>query len=140
MTKEQRSSLMARVKGKNTKPELIVRKYLFSEGFRYRLHDRRYPGTPDIFLPKYKTAIFVHGCFWHGHDRCKYARLPDENRDYWETKIDQNKTRDVKKIKELEQLGWNVIVVWECEIKRKTQRTTRLEKLKKEILDNGLVL
>lgn len=112
---------MFRIKGKNTKPEEIVRKYLFSEGFRYRKNDKRLPGTPDIVLPKYKTAIFVNGCFWHGHKDCRYFVIPKTNTDFWLNKINTNIERDKRKQETLKDLGWNVIVVWECELKKQTR-------------------
>ena len=96
MTPEQRSQNMAAIKGKDTKPEMIVRKYLFSRGLRFRVQVRRLPGTPDIVLPKYKTVIFVNGCFWHGHERCKYFRLPKSNVGFWEEKIERNVARDAR--------------------------------------------
>ncbi len=108
---------MSCIKGKNTKPEEKVRKYLFSQGFRYRKNDKRLPGTPDIVLPKYRTVIFVNGCFWHGHQGCRYFVVPKTNTDFWMNKIDTNRIRDQKKISELEAMGWKVIVIWECELK-----------------------
>ena len=108
---------MSCIKGKNTKPEEIVRKYLFSLGFRYRKNDKRLPGTPDIVLPKYRTVIFVNGCFWHGHQGCRYFVVPQTNTEFWMNKIDANRIRDQKKISELEAMGWKVIVIWECELK-----------------------
>jgi len=116
--KETRSYNMSCIKGKNTKPEEIVRKYLFSQGFRYRKNDKRLPGTPDIVLPKYKTVIFVNGCFWHGHKNCKCFVVPKTNTDFWVNKIEANKQRDYRKIDELQELGWKVIIVWECQLKR----------------------
>jgi DNA mismatch endonuclease (patch repair protein) len=109
---------MSCIKGKGTKPEEIVRKYLFSQGFRYRKNDKRLPGTPDIVLPKYKTVIFVNGCFWHGHAGCKYFVWPKNNEEFWKKKIEANIFRDQKKTKALEEQGWKVIVVWECELKK----------------------
>lgn len=123
-SKEKRSYNMSRIKGKNTKPEEIVRKYLFSKGFRYRKNDKRLPGTPDIVLPKYKTAIFVNGCFWHGHKDCRYFVVPKTNTDFWLNKINANTERDKRNIETLKKLGWNVIVVWECELKKSLQTTT----------------
>ena len=114
--KSKRSQLMAKVKQKNTAPEIIVRKFLFSKGFRYRINVKSLSGTPDIVLSKYKTVIFVHGCFWHGHT-CRAGHLPSSNLDYWVTKIEKNIERDNRKINELEKLGWNVVVIWQCEIK-----------------------
>ena len=116
--KETRSYNMSRIKGKNTKPEELVRKFLFSQGFRYRKNDARLPGTPDIVLPKYKTVIFVNGCFWHGHSNCKYFVVPKTNTEFWLKKIETNRQRDARKISELQSLGWRVIVLWECQLKK----------------------
>lgn len=116
--KNQRSYNMSMIKGKNTKPEELVRKYLFANGFRYRKNDKRYVGHPDIVLPKYRTAIFVNGCFWHAHEGCKYFVKPLSNVDFWEEKFRQNVLRDQKQCEKLRDLGWNVIIVWECELKR----------------------
>lgn len=110
---------MSCIKGKNTNPEEIVRKYLFSQGFRYRKNDKRLPGTPDIVLPKYKTVVFVNGCFWHGHEGCRYYVVPKTRTDFWLNKINNNIERDRRKNVELEKLGWKVITVWECELKSK---------------------
>lgn len=109
-----RSYNMSRIRSKDTKPEMLVRKYLFSQGFRYRLHDKKLPGKPDIVLPKYKTVIFVHGCFWHGHANCKYYVVPKTRTDWWLEKINKNLANDKKAIKELKKAGWRVINVWEC--------------------------
>ena len=109
---------MSCIKGKGTKPEEIVRKYLFSRGFRYRKNDKRLPGTPDIVLPKYKTVIFVNGCFWHGHKGCKYFVWPKNNAEFWKKKIEDNISRDQKSIELLEAQGWSVIIIWECELKK----------------------
>jgi len=106
---------MSKISGKNTKPEIIVRKYLFSKGFRFRINDKRYPGKPDIILPKYKTVIFVHGCFWHGHN-CKRGKLPDTNREFWKNKINATIERDKRVQSELEKLGWKILILWQCEI------------------------
>lgn len=105
VSKEKRSDIMSHVTGKETKPEIIVRKYLFARGLRYRKNVKRLPGTPDIVLPKYKTAVFVNGCFWHGHKGCKYSHLPSTNFEYWEKKIADNIERDERKKRELEGLG-----------------------------------
>lgn len=121
-TKEKRSEIMSHIKAKDTKPEVMVRKYLFSKGFRYRKNDKRYPGKPDIVLPKYKTVIFVHGCFWHGHEGCKYFTLPKSNTEYWSNKIRRNKERDYENIQKLEELGFKVIIIWECELKHDVER------------------
>lgn len=131
-TPEQRSFNMSRIRSKNTKPEEMVRKYLFSQGFRYRKNDPRLPGKPDIVLPKYKTVIFVNGCFWHGHTGCRYFVWPKNNEDFWKKKINSNIDRDKQVVKRLEDLGWNVIVVWECELKRQV-RDDRLSALVNEI-------
>lgn len=120
-----RSRMMAGVKGKNTKPEIEVRKSLFRKGFRYRINDRRYPGKPDVVLPKYKAIIFVHGCFWHGHD-CGYFRLPATRPDFWEAKIATNITRDANTILRLRAMDWRICVVWECSLRGRA-RLHRLE-------------
>ena len=116
--KKTRSYNMSMIKGKNTKPEELVRKYLFSQGFRYRKNVRTLPGSPDIVLPKYKTVIFVNGCFWHGHKGCRYFVWPENNADFWREKITTNIQRDANKIALLEQAGWRVMGVWECELKK----------------------
>ena len=118
VSKEVRSYNMSRIKSKDTKPEILVRSYLFSRGLRFRKNDKRYPGSPDIVLPKYKTIVFVHGCFWHLHDGCKYAVMPKSNVDFWKKKLYGNKERDECNQKELEAMGWKVIIVWECELKK----------------------
>lgn len=114
--KMKRSEIMAKVKQKNTGPEQVVGKFLFSKGFRYRKNVKSLPGSPDIVLVKYKTVIFVHGCFWHGHT-CKAGHLPSSNLFYWRKKIEENMIRDEKKIELLKSLNWNVIIVWQCELK-----------------------
>ncbi|MBR2895179.1 MAG: DNA mismatch endonuclease Vsr [Oscillospiraceae bacterium] len=119
-TPEQRSYNMSRIRGKNTKPEEQVRKYLFSQGFRYRKNDARLPGKPDIVLPKYKTVIFVNGCFWHAHEGCRYFVWPKSNVDFWKRKINGNVERDLRNQQLLNEQGWNVIVVWECQLKKAT--------------------
>mgnify|MGYP002424079768 CR=1 FL=1 len=134
-TPEQRSRNMAAIKGKDTKPEMIVRKYLFSHGLRFRVQVRKLPGTPDIVLPKYKTVIFVNGCFWHGHEGCKYFRLPKSNVEFWEDKIERNVARDVRNEAELKALGWRVIRIWECEIKTVAQREEYLKHLYDRIVN-----
>ena len=130
--KKTRSYNMSQIKGKNTKPEEMVRKYLFAQGFRYRKNDKKLPGTPDIVLPKYKTVIFVNGCFWHGHEGCKYFVWPESNPDFWKKKIETNISRDLQKIKLLQSQGWRVITIWECELKP-TNRDARYKKLIEEI-------
>lgn len=123
-TPEQRSYNMSQIRGKNTKPEEIVRKYLFAQGFRYRKNDPRLPGKPDIVLPKYKTVIFVNGCFWHGHEGCRYFVWPKNNAEFWKNKISGNICRDQKNYTLLRELGWKVIIVWECELKKAVFETT----------------
>jgi DNA mismatch endonuclease vsr len=123
-TKEIRSYNMSQIRSKNSKPEETVRKYLFSKGLRFRKNDKRYPGHPDIVLPKYKTIIFVNGCFWHLHDGCRYAVIPSSNVDYWKPKLERNKERDIKIIEELSERGWNVIVVWECQLRKERKQQT----------------
>ena len=125
---------MAAIKGKDTKPEMIVRKYLFSKGLRFRVHVKKLAGSPDIVLPKYKTVIFVNGCFWHGHDGCKYSHLPKSNEFFWEQKIRRNKARDIVNEYVLRTEGWRVIRVWECEVKNVASRQERLESLYNQIL------
>ncbi len=120
---------MAAIKGKDTKPELIVRKYLFSRGLRFRVQVRKLPGTPDIVLPRYNTVIFVNGCFWHGHERCKYFRLPKSNVDFWKEKIERNIERDRESMQALLKLGWKVLRVWECELRNKANREDTLNKI-----------
>ncbi len=133
-TRETRSYNMSRIKNKNTKPEETVRKYLFGRGMRYRKNDKRLPGHPDIVLPKYKTVVFVNGCFWHMHENCRYFKWPENNAEFWKKKLEGNKKRDVENIKRLSEAGWKVIVVWECELK-KQNRTERLDKLYFEIVN-----
>lgn len=132
-SKEKRSDIMSRVKSKNTKPEEIVRKYLFSKGLRYRKNDSRYPGKPDIVLPKYHVVIFVNGCFWHQHSGCRAAALPATNHEYWKNKLQKNVVRDKQEMKTLINMGWRVIVIWECEISSKAKQVTRLSHLVEEI-------
>lgn len=134
MTPEQRSRCMAAVKGKDTKPEMIVRKYLFSRGLRYRVNVRKLPGSPDIVLKKYKTVVFIDGCFWHGHEGCKYFRLPKTNMDFWRHKIAMNYARDYANNIDLELAGWRVIRVWECDVKTKIKREETLDRLYKRII------
>lgn len=121
---QTRSYNMSRIRGKNTRPEEMVRKYLFAQGFRYRKNDSRFPGKPDIVLPKYKTVIFVNGCFWHGHEGCRYFVWPKNNSDFWKSKINGNVRRDSHNAQLLAEQGWNVITIWECELKRKLRETT----------------
>lgn len=124
---------MASISGKETKPEILIRSILFRKGFRFRKNVKKLPGTPDIVLSKYKAAIFIHGCFWHGHS-CRAARLPKTRTDFWKKKIGKNKLRDNKDVEELIRSGWKVIIVWQCEIKNKMLLKKRIEKLEKQIL------
>lgn len=123
-TPEQRSRNMSAIRSKNTKPEEIVRKYLFSQGFRYRKNDLRLPGKPDIVLPKYKTVVFVNGCFWHAHEGCKYFVWPKNNSEFWKEKISGNIERDKRNNIELQNNGWHVITIWECELKPAKRQDT----------------
>lgn len=129
---ETRSYNMSCIRGKDTKPEELVRKYLFAQGFRYRKNVARLPGKPDIVLPKYKTVIFVNGCFWHGHAGCRYFVWPKNNAEFWQKKIGDNIERDERNYKLLSKQGWNVIVVWECTLKKSTRKQT-FEELAKQI-------
>ena len=136
-TKESRSYNMSRIAGKDTKPEELVRKYLFSKGFRYRKNVRKLPGTPDLVLPKYRTVIFVNGCFWHGHEGCKYFVWPKSNAEFWRQKIETNISRDRRKEAQLRNMGWNVMIVWECELHPSKKQATleRLESQLRQILE-----
>jgi DNA mismatch endonuclease (patch repair protein) len=116
--KQTRSYNMSQIKGKNTKPEILVRKFLFSKGFRFRLHVKDLPGKPDIVLPKYKTVIFINGCFWHGHENCKYFVIPKTRTDWWLNKIYGNKQKDSENFIQLSQIGWKIVTIFECELKR----------------------
>jgi len=131
-SKSKRSDIMSKISGKETKPEILIRKFLFSKGFRFRKNVKKLPGKPDIVLPKYKVVVFVHGCFWHGHT-CKRGALPETNHEFWREKIGRNMERDIHNISDLKENGWNVIVIWQCEIKNKTIRDFRLNKLIEEI-------
>lgn len=113
-----RSYNMSQIRGKDTKPELIVRRFLHTNGIRFRLHDKRYPGKPDIILPKCKTAIFVHGCFWHGHDNCHYFVIPKTRTQWWLDKINRNKDKDADNEARLLNLGWRIVIIWECQLKQ----------------------
>lgn len=131
--KNRRSEIMRSVKGFNTKPEIIVRQFLHSRGFRYRLQNKMLPGKPDIKLTKFNCLIFVNGCFWHGHENCKIYAMPKTNMDFWQSKIERNIIRDLKVQRELNQLGWRIFVVWECELKKKFRDRT-LKKLEERIM------
>ena len=124
LTKEQRHRCMSAIKSRDTKPELLVRRFLFSRGFRYRLHHPRLPGHPDVVLRKYRTVIFVNGCFWHGHEGCKNYVLPKTNAEFWRNKIERNKSRDKEEQRKLASMGWHCITVWECQLRPKVRQQT----------------
>ena len=117
LSPQQRHNNMAAIHGKDTKPEMVVRRYLWGHGFRYRLNHPRLPGKPDIVMRKYRTCIFVNGCFWHGHEGCRYYTIPKTNTEFWVNKVKRNKERDVKVQHELAAMGWHSITIWECELK-----------------------
>ena len=124
MTKEQRHRCMSAIKSKGTRPEILVRKYLFARGFRYRLNHPRLPGHPDIVLRKYRTVIFVNGCFWHGHDNCDSFKMPKTNTDFWQKKINRNKQRDIDEQRQIAAMGWHCITIWECQLKPHCRQQT----------------
>ena len=128
---------MSRIRGKNTKPEILVRKSLHARGFRFRLHNKKLPGSPDIVLPKYGVAIMVNGCFWHGHKGCRHATEPKTNIEFWKAKIARNRHRDEVTTAHLEALGWTVITVWECELRKNAGLNARLDALADEIVRAG---
>lgn len=123
----KRSWNMSRIRGKDTKPEIAVRKMLHAAGFRFRLHVKELPGKPDIVLPKWKTVVFVHGCFWHRHEGCKDTTTPKTRTDWWLEKFNKNVANDLKKRRDLEDAGWKVLVVWECEVKPTGYRLTQIQ-------------
>ena len=129
--KKTRSYNMSQIKSKNTLPELLVRKFLFKNGFRYRLHVKKLAGKPDIVLPKLRTVVFVHGCFWHGHDNCKYFVVPKTRTDWWLQKIERNKQLDLENLIKLKEDGWNVLTMFECQLKSNNKEETLLNTIKK---------
>ncbi|HEQ72294.1 MAG TPA: DNA mismatch endonuclease Vsr [Spirochaetia bacterium] len=129
-SKKKRSEIMSRIKSKNTKPEMVLRSFLHRMGFRFRLHSAKLLGKPDLSFPKYRVAVFVNGCFWHGHGRCRKSALPTSNREFWKTKIEKNKMRDQKAYRKLKRMGWRVIVVWECRLMKDTAVTAEKVALK----------
>lgn len=124
ISREKRSWNMSRIKGKNTKPEVLVRSFLHRNGFRFRLHHKDLPGSPDIVLRKYNTVIFVHGCFWHRHSGCPYTTSPKTRKEFWENKFKENTKRDAGNIQKLQAAGWKIIVIWECELKKESAHPT----------------
>lgn len=134
-SKETRSYCMSQIHSKDTKIEILVRKYLFSRGLRYRKNDKRYPGHPDMVFPKYKTIVFLNSCFWHSHENCPGFIMPKSRLEYWKLKLERNKQRDAEHNKELQVNGWRVITVWECELK-KAVRDERLSQLYDEIISD----
>ena len=127
ISEEHRSWNMSRIKGKDTKIEVLVRKKLFAEGFRFRKNDKRYPGHPDVVLPKYKTVIFINGCFWHRHEGRKYATTPKTRTEFWKQKFERNKFNDMKHRNELQEAGWKVVTIWECQLKKSVFEDTMAE-------------
>ena len=135
VSEEQRSYIMSRVASKNTKPELLVRSYLHRRGLRFRIHGKKLPGRPDLVFPKYRAVVFVHGCFWHRHDGCPRTTMPSTRVEFWQNKFDRNMARDQANQAELRELGWRVIVLWECEIGTIAAREVRLKRLAAKIAD-----
>lgn len=129
-----RSRMMAGIKSKNTKPELTIRSLLHCRGFRFRLHVKKLPGKPDIVLPKYHSVIFIHGCFWHGHENCRLFKLPDTRREFWQEKILRNRSNDVRAINLLRALGWRVCIIWECKIRASKRDLTQMADLISDFL------
>lgn len=138
-TKEIRSFNMSRIRSKDTKPEILIRRFLHARGFRFRLHDRRLAGKPDIVLPKYHTVIFVHGCFWHGHAGCRYFVIPKTRTEWWMEKFSGNQIKDEQSVKTLTEQGWHIIVVWECELKKNavTDTFNRIENQLRSFADKS---
>ena len=139
LTPEQRHLNMSHIHSSGTKPELLLRHALWRFGFRYRINDKRLPGKPDIVFPKYRTVVFVHGCFWHSHEGCRACHIPSSNQDYWIAKITRNKERDQETWRQLEAKGWSVIIVWECELKKARFQDT-VDRVVAEIRQNGEIL
>ncbi len=137
-TPQERSRNMAAIKSTDTKPEMLVRRYLHGCGYRYGLHNKKLPGTPDIVLRRFKTVIFIHGCFWHGHQNCQYFKLPKSNVEFWKSKINSNQIRDKHDVADLQAKGWRVIIIWECELKNKARRERTLNRLLHLLKDSYL--
>ena len=136
LTKEERSELMSHIRSVNTKPEVALRRALWRRGFRYRVNVKSLPGSPDIVLPKHRTVVFVHGCFWHGHKGCKIYHLPQTNTEFWRAKVARNQERDQEVWRQLEAKGWSVVIVWECELV-KTKFADTIERVTADIKANG---
>lgn len=137
MTPQQRHECMSHIRSKDTKPEHLVRQALWHNGFRYRLHVKGLPGKPDIVLPKYRTVIFINGCFWHGHEGCRYYVIPNTNTSFWLDKITSNKARDARDESALNEAGWRVVTIWECELKKEKREET-IGRLLKSLLVHNL--
>ena len=138
VTSSQRSFIMSRIRSKDTKPEIVVRKKLFESGLRYRLYVRDLPGTPDIAIKKYKLVVDVRGCFWHGHGKCRFSSRPKSNKSYWVEKIDRNKQRDSTNLSKLKKMGYKVFVVWECKTKDESSLTSEIKKIQKYLYKEKL--
>jgi len=136
LSPQQRHNIMSSIHASSTKPELKLRKALWKRGFRYRINDKRLPGTPDIVLPKYRSVVFIHGCFWHGHKNCPVYVVPKTNTEYWVNKVARNQERDENVWRQLEAKGWYVIIVWECELEKKRFDST-ISRVETEIIENG---
>jgi len=139
LSPQQRHNCMSNIHSSSTKPEVRMRHELWRKGFRYRKNDKRLPGSPDIVLPKYRTVIFVHGCFWHGHKGCKKYTVPKSNTDFWVKKVERNQQRDQEVWRQLEARDWSVIIVWECELEKKRFDET-IGRVEKEIIENGRLI
>ena len=136
LSPQQRHHCMSNINSSSTKPEMKLRKELWKQGFRYRINDKRLPGSPDIVLPKYRSVVFIHGCFWHGHKDCPRYVVPKTNTEFWVNKVARNQKRDEEKWRQLEAKGWSVIIVWECELEKKNLAST-ISRVKDEIEENG---
>ncbi len=134
----QRHANMAAIHSEDTKPEMMVRRYLWHKGFRYRINDKRLPGRPDIVLSSYHTVIFIHGCFWHAHEGCKHFRVPKTNQAFWEAKFARNKERDLRDHEQLRRMGWNILTIWECQLRDHPQET--LQDIENVLLKNFLII
>ena len=137
--KNKRSEVMSKIRSKNTKPEIILRKALFAKGYRYRINFKKLPGKPDIVLSKYRTVIFVNGCFWHGHENCNISHIPKTNSNFWEDKIHRNKERDSINSSKIINLGWNIIVVWECQLNSKSNLEETLKEIEEKLKVNAIL-